>query len=90
VAILLKSVNRFNAITIKIATQFFIQLERTILNLTQTEKKPRIGLTILKNKRTSEELTSPDLKLYYRAIVIQNARIGTKSDILINDKKTQK
>jgi hypothetical protein len=47
-AILPKAIYRFNAIPIKIPTQFFIELERAILN----------------NKKTSGRITIPDLKLY--------------------------
>jgi hypothetical protein len=74
-AILSKAVYKFNTISIKIPTQFFKDMERTILNFTWKNKKPRIAKTIFNNKRTSGGISTSDLKMYSRAIVIKKIMI---------------
>jgi hypothetical protein len=62
-AILPKAIYRFNAIPIKIPTQFFKDMERAISKFIYKSKKSRIAKTIFNNNRTAEAFTILDLKL---------------------------
>jgi hypothetical protein len=74
-AILQETIYRLNAIPIKIPNQFFIELERAISKFIWNKKNLRIAKTILNNKRISDGITIPDIKLYYRTIVIKNCMV---------------
>jgi hypothetical protein len=47
------------------------QLDSAICKFIWNNKRPRMAKTTFNNKRTSGGITMPDLKLYYRAIVIK-------------------
>ena len=71
-SILPKAINRFNAIiSTKILTNFFINMERAILNFIW--KKIQVAKSVLNNERSSRGNTIPNLKVYYKAIVIKTA-----------------
>jgi len=62
-AILPNTIYRFNTRPIKISTQFLQTLKEQFSTSYGKNKNPRIAKTILNNKRTSEGITVPDLKL---------------------------
>lgn len=68
----------------RIPTQLFIEIERKILGFIWAIKEPRIGKTILSNKRTVKCLFIPNFKLYRRAIIIKSTAYCQITDMLIN------
>jgi hypothetical protein len=71
----------------KIPTQFFIDLERAISKFIWNNKKPRIVKSILNDNGTYSDVTIPDFKLYYRAIVIKKPKQKQQQQKKTNNNK---
>jgi hypothetical protein len=88
-AVLPKAIYRLNEIPIKIPTKFFIELKRAICKFIWNNKKSCVVKTILNNKKVFLGVTIPDLKLYYRAIVINKTKQNKKQKTKNKKQKTK-
>jgi hypothetical protein len=73
-AILPKVICIFNATDIKIPMAFITEIKKSALKIIGNHKRLGIAKTILSRKSYAENITIPNLKLFYKAIAIKTAQ----------------
>ena len=69
-SVLPNSIYRFNEIIIKIAANYFVDIDKLIVKFTGRDKRLRIANTILKKNKV-KRLTLFDFKSYYKGSIIR-------------------
>ena len=81
VSVLPKLINRFNIISIKAPTSYFVDTDKLILKFIQRGKRPIIANITPKKKNT---VLLADFKIYYKAKVIKTVWYWHRIDKQIN------
>ena len=68
-----KAIYTFNTVSIKIPMTYFTELEQIFQQFIWNYKRPQIATVILRKKSKGGEIMLPEMKLYYKAVVIERA-----------------